>query len=167
MCPHEIVISPLVILAHRPPKPRLEGRPDDSGVVALSNVVLVGREGGGGELDLVDAVGPEDFDEKLTIVLLFQIKVPFLVLWVRQVLAQLLDFLGQVLQAAQVLLALWLLLLNLLLLVNWLTIGTILDLWLVLLGLFGCLLCLFGIVVFLEILLCHFALNDHQTGVYE
>jgi hypothetical protein len=118
-------------------------------------------------LDLVDAVGPEDFDEKLTIVLLFQIKVPFLVLWVRQVLAQLLDFLGQVLQAAQVLLALWLLLLNLLLLVNWLTIGTILDLWLVLLGLLGCLLCLFGIVVFLEILLCHFALNDHQTGVYE
>lgn len=118
-------------------------------------------------MNLLDSVGPEDFDEKLTIVLLLEIEVLFLVLGVRQVLRKLLDFLCQVLEATYVLLALWLLLLYLLLLIDWFAVGTVLDLGLGLLRLLCCLLRLFGVVVFLKVFFSHFALDDHQTRVDE
>ena len=45
LCPQEVVVAPVVEVAHGPPEAGLEGRPDQDGVVAPSNVVLVGREG--------------------------------------------------------------------------------------------------------------------------
>lgn len=88
--PHEVVVAPVVEVAHRPPKALLERGPHQNRVVAPPDVVLVGRERGDGELG-VEAVTFIDFDKKLAVVLLLQLQVLLLVFGVREVFNQLLD----------------------------------------------------------------------------
>ena len=121
------------------------------------------------ELDLLDAVRLQNLDEKLSVVLFFQIQVTLLVARIRQVLRQFLNLFGKILKTAEILLLRTCLF-------GWsartldrLSIGTVLYTCASISGLSvgGGLLSLFGILVFLEIFLGHFTLYNHQARIYK
>lgn len=117
------------------------------------------------ELDLLYAIGLQDLNEELTVVLLLEIQVPLLVAWIRQVLGQLLYLLREVLEAAQVLLLGPCLLGRPSSSFDGFAVRAILNLSIHSLSV-GCgLLSLFRILIFLKIFLGHLALDDHETCV--
>lgn len=83
--PQEIVIAPVVKVAHGPPEASLERRPHQDRVVSPPNVVLVRRERRSRELQ-VKAVRLVYFHKEFAIVLLFKLKVALLVFGVGKVL---------------------------------------------------------------------------------
>ena len=88
--PREVVVRPLVVVAHRPPKPILETRPHLHRVVAAANVVLVRCEGRDWESG-VSTVRFVDFRKKGAVVPLLQVEVLLFVLGIGQILGKQLD----------------------------------------------------------------------------
>lgn len=125
------------------------------------------------KLNLLDAIRLQDLDKKLSVVLFFQVQVTLLVSWIGEVLRQFLDLLRKVLETAQVLLLGPRLLGWSTYSFHWLAVRSILhSSWRASrtrsrLAVSGRLLRLLGILVFLEVLLGHLPLDDHETGVDE
>jgi hypothetical protein len=124
-------------------------------------------------LNLLDAIRLQDLDEELSVVLFFQVQVTLLVSWIGEVLRQFLDLLRKVLETAQVLLLGPDLLGRSAYSFYRLAVRSVLHSTLRASGALPCLavsgrlLCLLGILVFLEVLLSHLPLDDHETGVDE
>lgn len=178
LSPYEVVVFPVVVVTHGPPEPRFESCSDDPWVVSSADIVLIWSERSIGKLYLFDSIGLQNFHQEFPVVFLLEFKIPFLVLWIGEILWELLDLLGQVLEAAQVLLVLWFGLLGWPpWLVNWLAIWPILYASLAIYSIWSCstsilticmrLLCLLGIVILLEVLFGHFSLYDHETCIDE
>ena len=51
--PQEVVVAPVVKVSHTPPKACLQSSSHQYRIVAPTDVVLVGREGAGGKLEVV------------------------------------------------------------------------------------------------------------------
>ena len=92
MGPEEVVVAPVIVVSHGPPESSLEGSSDQDGVVSSADVVLVWREGGSWELEII-AVGLVDLHQELSVVLFLQFKIFFLVFWIGKVLCKLLNLL--------------------------------------------------------------------------
>ena len=82
--PQELVVTPLVVIAHRPPEARLQSCTNQDRVVSFANVVLVWCEGSIWEF-VVKAVRFVDLGKEFSIVLLLQLEVFLLVFRVGQV----------------------------------------------------------------------------------
>ena len=169
--PNKVVILPVIIITHTPPESRFESSSNNTRVIASPDIILIWCKTRIWPGHLLHAIALEDLDEELTVVLLLQFEISFLILWISQILTQLLDFLTQVVQAVDVLRLLGFGLLDLLLHFDRLPIWSkLLPLSIRLVCLCcscGVLLGLLGVMVLLEVLLGHLPLDNHKTCVYE
>lgn len=159
--PNKVVSFPLIIVSHGPPEARFEGSPYNARVVATTYVVFIWLERRSWELDLLHSIGLQDLYQEFTVIFFFQLQISLFIFRIRQILRQLLDFLGKILETAEVR-RLWFVLLRWLLIIERLAIRTILHDLAVLGSIIGSLsLRLFCIMIFLEVLFSHLALNNH------
>jgi len=171
--PNKIVVFPIIKVAHGPPESRFESGPDYTRIVSAANIVLVWCERSIWELRVVDSVRLKDLHQKFSVIFFLKLEKSFLVFWICKVFAELLNLFGEIFKAVHIDSILWLSLLSWSFyrfdgLAVWSILntclsvgsGSILSVCLSLLG-------LFSIMILLEILFCHFPLNDHQTGVDE
>lgn len=80
--PHEVILVPAFKVAHRPPVPCFQRCPDQYGIIAAPDIVLVGREGGCGKDDVI-VVRLIDFGEECSVVPLLQIEIFLLIFGIR------------------------------------------------------------------------------------
>ena len=96
LSPDKVVVLPVIIVPHAPPEPRFECSSHNARVIASPDVVFIGCKTRIRPRHLLNTIALEDLDQELTIVLFFELQISFLILWICQVLTQLLDFFAQV-----------------------------------------------------------------------